>query len=122
VPPGIESDKSEYMNHCCEPNTVFTDDNTMIATRDVEVGEEICYDYATSETPSSSHMPFKCGCGKPSCRGEITGYDFLKPEIRVRYDAPAGNFFTTMVRELQAVGDAAAKKAVADKLAADAVA
>jgi uncharacterized protein len=108
VPPGVTSDQSEYMNHSCAPNTVFINDNVMTATRDVEVGEEITYEYATSESETSSHMPFKCGCGTAACRGAVTGRDYLLPELRAKY----AGFFTTMIVELQTAADkAAAEKA-----------
>ena len=100
----MESDKGEYMNHCCQPNTMFVNDNVMTATRDIEVGEEITYDYATSESETSGHMPFKCGCGAASCRGEVTGTDYLLPELRKRY---AGHY-TTMIQDLIAAHDSAA--------------
>ena len=74
---GVESDKGEYMNHCCDPNCVFQGDELCIASRDIGLDEEVTYDYATSETPASSHMPFPCRCGKASCRGTITGDDLL---------------------------------------------
>jgi hypothetical protein len=93
------------MNHSCAPNTAFVTDNLMTAMRDVEVGEEITYDYATSESETSGHMPFTCGCGTPSCRGQVTGTDYLLPELRARY---AGQF-SSMIAELQAAADAATK-------------
>jgi hypothetical protein len=92
------------MNHSCDPNTVFVDDGKMIATRDVEVGEEITYEYATSESQTSSHMPFPCGCGTPACRKQVTGSDFLLPALRAKY---AGHF-TEMIAQLQQAADAAA--------------
>lgn len=56
------------------------------------------YDYATSETPASSHMPFPCACGFPECRGKITGYDGLRLDVRLRY----GHFkFTKNARRFQ---------------------
>ena len=72
--------------------------------RDIEPGEEVCYDYATSESETSSHMPFPCACATPGCRGTITGADYLKPEVRAKY---AGHF-STMIQGLQAEKDAAA--------------
>lgn len=60
---GQESDCGEFMNHSCDPNCVFVGDFLCVATRDIAVDEEITYDYATSETEDSSHMPFDCRCG-----------------------------------------------------------
>jgi hypothetical protein len=97
VPEGVESDKAEYMNHCCDANTLFINDRLMIASRTIEPGDEVTYDYACSETPSSSHMPFKCLCGTAACRGTITGYDLLKPEVREKYKG----HFTVMADKFQ---------------------
>lgn len=101
MPEGVQADNGEYMNHCCDPNTIFIHDGLMIATRDIEAGEEVTYDYATSESGTSSHMPFQCACGKGACRGTITGEDFLKPEVRAKY---AGHF-SSMIASLQAEAD-----------------
>ena len=45
------------MNHSCDPTCWFTDEDpeVMVACRDIQEGEEITYDYATSETINSFH-------------------------------------------------------------------
>jgi SET domain-containing protein len=70
---GIE----RFMNHSCDPNTWWADDNTMIARRDIAEGEEITYDYATTEIS----VPFSmtCLCGADNCRGVITTDDYKNP-------------------------------------------
>jgi hypothetical protein len=95
VPAGTYTDNSEYMNHCCEPNAIFVNDRYMIAGRDIEVDEEVTYDYSTSETADSAHFPLHCRCGLPACRGTITGADCLKPDVRAKY---AGQFTSHVVR------------------------
>lgn len=52
--------------------------------RDIEPGEEVCYDYAM--TDASEYDTIECACGSPHCRGRITGRDWRKPEIARRYD------------------------------------
>lgn len=47
----------------------------MLACRPIAAGEEVTYDYATSETPATSHLPFPCSCSTARCRGMITGWD-----------------------------------------------
>ncbi len=94
----MESDKGEFMNHCCDPNAVFLNDDYMIAIRAIEPDEEVTYDYACSETATSSHMPFNCACGKAACRGKITGYDLIKPDVRMRYGS---YMFTSNARRFQ---------------------
>ena len=44
----IDGDISFFQNHSCDANTVFEGPFKMIFRKDVEIGEEITYDYATS--------------------------------------------------------------------------
>jgi hypothetical protein len=57
---------------------------TLVTLRDIWPGEELCFDYAMSD--STPYCEFTCGCGAPSCRGEITGNDWMLPELQARYD------------------------------------
>jgi hypothetical protein len=57
----------------------------MVASRDIEEGEEITYDYATSEVEGSYHLPMKCLCGSSICRGTIKPTDYLEPWFKERY-------------------------------------
>jgi hypothetical protein len=81
---GLDQDAnhSDFMNHSCDPNVWYQDDNTQVARRPIAAGEEICQDYAMDR---SGPMEFKCLCGTPACRGVIRKNDFALPEIRKRY-------------------------------------
>jgi SET domain-containing protein len=82
----LMADASNFMNHSCDPNTWFIDDETMTARRDIKAGEEVTYDYATSETRDSFSL--ECRCGSPLCRGVALGSDYWsRPELRARYGA-----------------------------------
>ncbi|MFW5691052.1 MAG: SET domain-containing protein [Chloroflexota bacterium] len=76
---GIE----RYMNHSCDPNTWWADDETMIARRDIQPGEEITYDYATTEVDINFSM--SCRCGSAACRGEVTNTDYQDPAWQARF-------------------------------------
>lgn len=78
-----EQGPERYMNHCCDPNTWWLDDDTMIARRDIQPGEEITFDYATTEVT----IPFDmvCRCGSAICRGRVTNNDHLIPEWQARF-------------------------------------
>ncbi|MBI3925525.1 MAG: SET domain-containing protein-lysine N-methyltransferase [Armatimonadetes bacterium] len=81
---GVVTDIADYMNHSCDPNTWFLDDQTMTAMRDIEAGQEIVYDYATSE--SAEHFVLPCRCGSDGCRGTVRGSDYRNiPALRERY-------------------------------------
>lgn len=82
---GVVTDPADYMNHSCDPNTWFVDDATMVARRDIKTGEEITYDYATSETAESFGLPH-CRCGAPNCRKVVRGTDYRRnPTLREQY-------------------------------------
>lgn len=78
-----EDGDEKYMNHSCDPNTYWLDDDTMIASRDILPGEEITYDYATTEITVPFQM--ECNCGSENCRGIITTSDYLIPEWQARF-------------------------------------
>ena len=55
-------------NHSCDPNTRFDGLNT-IAIKDIHIGEELTFDYATFLDKEME--PFQCQCGSSNCRGLI---------------------------------------------------
>lgn len=78
-----EQGPERFMNHSCDPNTWWADDDTMIASRDIQPGEEITYDYATTEVA----IPFEmsCQCDSANCRGIITNRDHQDAAWQARY-------------------------------------
>lgn len=98
-----EQGPEKYMNHSCDPNTWWADDKTMIARRDIQPGEELTYDYATTEIT----IPFEmhCRCGTPICRKIIRHTDYLAPEWQERF----GRYLPTHTRS--AIERAKANKA-----------
>jgi hypothetical protein len=78
----FEADASAVMNHCCDPNTWFVGDTKIEARRDIEPGEELTYDYATTETID---VGFQCDCGHAQCRRDLKGTDYQLPELQERY-------------------------------------
>lgn len=61
-----------YLLHSCDPNCVL-DMSQRIAycVKDIEVGEFITMDYATTEDVLFRQFP--CSCMAPNCRGWVTG-------------------------------------------------
>jgi len=78
-----EDGDEKYMNHSCDPSTWWLDDETMVARRDLQAGDELTYDYATTDID----MPFSmdCQCGSENCRGTISHTDYLSPEWQQQY-------------------------------------
>ncbi len=67
------------INHSCDPNTGVRDNPQggydFVALRAIAPGDEISFDYATTEYESVA-VP-ECLCGAPACRGRSGGYTFL---------------------------------------------
>jgi hypothetical protein len=58
--------------HCCEPNTAVDMKNrTFTAVRDIEAGEFITMDYASTE--EVLYRTFECSGGAEHCRGVVKG-------------------------------------------------
>lgn len=76
-PPGV------FLNHSCDPNAGIKDDIFLEALRPISKGEEICFDYSTTMLENFESM--QCRCGHHSCRGVITDFIHLPPELQSRY-------------------------------------
>lgn len=78
-----EQGDERYMNHSCDPTTWWADNDTMIARRDIQAGEEITYDYAMTDIL----VPFEmdCSCGSVKCRGRVTNLDYLDAAWQLEY-------------------------------------
>jgi SET domain-containing protein len=81
----ITTDDSQYMNHSCNPNTWWIDDETLEAYRDIQPGEDVTYDYATAEIDDSFRSDWKCNCGAKNCRKIITAKDCLDTKFQKKY-------------------------------------
>ncbi|EQC39346.1 hypothetical protein SDRG_03550 [Saprolegnia diclina VS20] len=66
-----ERDPTWYFNHACDPNCWFEGDGQIVTRRPVKMGEQLCYDYACTETESSLHAGMTCQCGSDKCRGTL---------------------------------------------------
>jgi SET domain-containing protein len=71
-----------YSNHSCEPNAALQGQIVFVAMRDIAAGEELTHDWATTD---DLDYVMECRCGAPTCRGTITGKDWMKPELREKY-------------------------------------
>jgi uncharacterized protein len=74
---------ADLINHSCDPTALLQGAQTLIARRDLEVGDEVTYDYATSDV--NPHLGFRCRCGSSVCRGVVSGDDWRDPSLQDRY-------------------------------------
>ena len=72
-------DDCEMFNHCCDANAGVKGQNLLFARRNIKAGEEICFDYETTDTEG---LNFVCRCGSPVCRGRITGQSWKNPAFQ----------------------------------------
>lgn len=76
----------DFTNHSCDPNTgirLITRGTIILALRDIEVHEELTYDYSTYL--HNPHESMTCGCGAPNCRGVIGNFETLPENLKRRY-------------------------------------
>ncbi len=74
----------QYINHSCSPNVFFnTDTMQLICLEDINVGEELCFFYPSTEW--YMQQPFACNCGAQNCLQLIQGASFLSDEIATQY-------------------------------------
>lgn len=72
-----------FSNHSCEPNIGVRGQIVFVAMRDIEPGEELTHDWATTD---DDDYELECRCGSESCRGVITGKDWMLADLRAKYE------------------------------------
>ncbi|KAI0843479.1 hypothetical protein F5Y06DRAFT_5276 [Hypoxylon sp. FL0890] len=71
-----------YINHSCEPSLIFDTAslNIIAGPNGLQAGEELTFFYPSTEWDMA--QPFNCLCGKPTCRGRISGAkDMTKAQL-----------------------------------------
>jgi hypothetical protein len=90
---------ADYVNHSCNPNAGLSGQITLIAMRDIQPGEEVCFDYAMSD--STDYDEFDCKCGQPNCRSRFTSKDWMMPELWERYQQYFSPYLLRRIQALQ---------------------
>jgi uncharacterized protein len=88
-----EVEPVDYMNHSCEPSCGVRGSVAVVARRDVAAGEELTFDYGTTDT---DRWTLECGCGAATCRGRMTGDDWRDPAFQARH----AGYLSLYVQEL----------------------
>lgn len=85
------------INHSCDPNTGVRNNQfggyDFVALGDIEVGEEITWDYETTEYESIAVR--RCLCGSFSCRGKTLGFKFREQMLRDIYGEHIADYLKT---------------------------
>ncbi|HEX3640179.1 MAG TPA: SET domain-containing protein-lysine N-methyltransferase [Ktedonobacteraceae bacterium] len=96
---GVPHLKSYGVNHSCSPNIGVQGQTVFIARRDILAGEELCFDYETTERYDGV-WSMQCQCGSPECRGTIDGNAWKDPEFQKRNE---GFFSWYLQRKIDAL-------------------
>lgn len=68
----------DYLNHACAPNLRLDAERLcFVAIRPIEPGEQLTFNYLTSEWDMAE--AFHCSCGAAGCFGKIRGFRWLSP-------------------------------------------
>ena len=71
-----------FSNHSCEPNIGVQGQIVFVALRDIEAGEELTHDWATTDDDT---YEMECKCGASGCRKVITGQDWRRRDLQEKY-------------------------------------
>lgn len=72
-----------YLNHSCNPNSMFTEKNKIVSLQNIKKGEEITSDYSFYE--ADIFWRFHCSCGEKNCRKTVQSIQFLPKKFFARY-------------------------------------
>ena len=99
IAPGLEPEPGDMINHSCEPNCVLLGSIVVVAHREIEIGEELTFDYATCD--DSDYDEFDCQCGSQNCRGVVTGQDWKITELQEKYAGHFSPYIQEQIIEVQ---------------------
>ena len=97
-----EPEPADFVRHSCAPNCGMHGNTVLVALRDIAPGESVTYDYAMSD--GSDYDEFECQCGAATCRGKITGNDWMLPELQLRYRGSFSPYLASRIAALVSVG------------------
>jgi hypothetical protein len=72
-----------YINHSCDPNCAIQGQIVFVAMRNIEAGEELSHDWATTD---DMDYVLECNCGSSECRGTVTGKDWMNQDLQQKYE------------------------------------
>ena len=99
-------ESADYVNHSCTPNAGLRGPITLVALRDITIGEEVCFDYAMSD--GLPYDEFDCQCGSADCRGVVTGNDWQLKALQLRYKGYFSPYLQQRIDALAAQSEPAA--------------
>lgn len=93
-----ETEPGEQVNHSCTPSCRFRNAVQLVAARDLSPGDELTYDYATTDT--APYDEFECRCGDRACRGWVRADDWTDAGVQRRCAASFAPHVERRIRDL----------------------
>jgi uncharacterized protein len=90
-----------FSNHSCEPNIGVRGQIVFVAMRDIEAGEELTHDWATTD---DDEYELECRCGAQNCRRRVTGRDWRRKDLQEKY---SGYFSSYLCDKIKRASDEA---------------
>jgi SET domain-containing protein len=84
-----------FSNHSCEPNIGVAGQIVFVALREIEAGEELTHDWATTD---DDDYEMECRCGAETCRRVITGQDWRRKELQEKYGEHISSYLREKIR------------------------
>ena len=97
-----EPEPADFINHSCDPNCGMSGSVLVVALRDIQLGDQLTYDFAMSD--GCDYDEFECGCGAAQCRGKVTGHDWMLPELQLRYRGHFSPYLSRRIADLVSIG------------------
>ena len=88
-----------FSNHSCEPNIGMRGQIVFVAMRDIEAGEELTHDWATTDYDD---YEIECKCGLGNCRKVITGQDWQRKDLQEKYREYMSWYLAEKIKQLGA--------------------
>ena len=86
-----------FSNHSCEPNIGIQGQIVFVAMRDIQAGEELTHDWATTDDDT---YEMECKCGTPSCRKLVSGQDWRRKDLQEKYAGYMSWYLVDKIRRM----------------------
>jgi hypothetical protein len=86
-----------FSNHSCDPNIGVRGQIVFVAMRDIESGEELTHDWATTDDDDYN---IECNCGAADCRKILTGQDWRRKDLQQKYCGYISWYLEEKIRRL----------------------
>jgi hypothetical protein len=87
-----------FSNHSCEPNIGVRGQIVFVAMRDIQAGEELTHDWATTD---DDDYTLECNCGSAACRKILTGKDWQRRDLQEKYSGYISSYLEGKINRMK---------------------